>query len=60
MDKLYSSKEVADKVGIRPCTVHQYHRNHGIGERRFGHSIVFTDADIEEIKRIKAEKWKEV
>lgn len=48
-DKVFSSEEVAEKLGLAPRSIHVYARRYGVG-RRIGTFWIFDKQDIEEIR----------
>jgi len=50
-EKLYSSAEVAEMIGIKQQSVGLYYRVHGIGTKDRFNNLLFTEKDIELIKK---------
>jgi len=49
--KLYSSAEVAVMIGIKQQSVARYFRDEGIGTKDRFNNLLFTEKDIELIKK---------
>ena len=54
-EKLHTTKEVAEILGIKPHSVIHYHNKYGIGKKKNPEKItdpgLYTDADIFKIQR---------
>ena len=54
---IYNTETGGQKLGLKPVTMRQYHKNHNIGTHIGERMIIFTEEDLEQIRQIQKERW---